>query len=544
MFNHRNWGDKMPRETFIAHRRDNGGEVEFAVDWPEAADSKLIWRWDAEHNAFPTTPLSADLGHGRLGIARALQAMGGEPPPDRGVTVHGYRYALIGGAMPPESSTQILRETLAELSPQLDQLWFKTWRPQIESEAMEVWVRDYADLSWAELVDVLGGLAEVGANHADLMFRARNLVTFSRTQLVEFCASRFDSDPEDLVNRLLQGVENVSLDSGADMWAIAQKIKQHPELLDLIGSKRPTEAEIISVEGGPAFHEEIGEWLDKYGRRNGSFAEIGEPSWIEDWTVPLNILAGYLEVEDPRAAQESAIRQREELTAKLETSLSSQEERQKFLELLEAALPYLAVRESRPFALAISRASFRMPVLEAGRRLTERGILAKPDDIFFLSLEEIRSGDESQSSETRKMIEDRRQDYDHWRNIVPPAEIGGGTGGRTFTSGRLEGIAASAGKAEGLARVVMTLDQADQLQPGEILVTRSTTPLWTPLFAIAGAVVTDGGGILSHCAIVAREYGIPAVVGTRSATHQIRDGARINVDGTEGVVQISSAPAG
>ncbi len=529
----------MQEETFTAHRRDTGEEVEFVVGWPEADDSKLIWRWDAEHNAFPATPLSVDLGGGRLGIARALIAMGGEPPPDRGVSVHGYRYALVGGAMPPESSTRRLRETLAELSPQLDQLWFKTWRPQIEAEARQVWLRDYAALSWVELVEVLGDLPEIVANHADLMFRARNLVTFSRTQLVEFCAARFDGDPEDLVNGLLRGVENVSLDSGADLWTIAQGVKQRSGLLDLIRLKHPTEAEIGSVEGGTEFHAAMSEWLDKYGRRNGSFAEIAEPSWIEDWTVPLGLVAGYLDIEDPRAAQKPAIEQREDLTAKLEAALFSGEERQQFRELHQAALPYLAVRESRPFALAMSRASFRMPVLEAGRRLTERGILAEPSDIFFLSLEEIRSVDESQSGETRSMIEDRHRDYDYWRNIVPPAEIGGQTASQASTPGELAGIAASAGKARGSARVVMTLDQAAGLQPGEILVTRSTTPLWTPLFAIAAAVVTDGGGILSHCAIVAREYGIPAVVGTKSATHQIRSGSDISVDGTEGVVHFS-----
>ena len=456
----------MPGEMFTAHRRDTGEAVEFAVDWPEVADSKSTWRWDAEHNAFPPTPLSIDLGNGRLGISRALVALGGEPPSDRGVSVNGYRYSLAGGAMPPESSTQRLRKTLAELLPHLEQLWFQTWRPQIESEARELWLRDYSDLSWSDLIDVLGGLPEVGAHHADLMFRARHLVTFSRTRLVDFCSGRFASDPEELVNRLLQGVENVSLDSGADLWTLSQGVRRHSQLLEFIQAKHFSRTEISSVEGGTEFQTEMSKWLDTYGRRNGSFTEIGEPSWFEDWTVPLSLVAGYLDAADPRAAQRSAVEQREELTRKLEGSLESDEDRQQFRQLLEAALPYLAVRESRPFALAMSRASFRMPVLEAGRRLTERGVLTGAADIFFLSLAEIRAADESHSAETQALIKARRRDHDYWRNIVPPSEIGGDSSAEESGAAALTGTAASAGQAKGWARVVMTLDEADRLQPG------------------------------------------------------------------------------
>lgn len=102
----------------------------------------------------------------------------------------------------------------------------------------------------------------------------------------------------------------------------------------------------------------------------------------------------------------------------------------------------------------------------------------------------------------------------------------------------IRGIAGSAGVIRGVARFIPTLSEVDRLRPGEILVTYATAPPWTPLFAIAAGIVTDVGGALSHCAVVAREYGIPAVVGTKVASRRIRDGALITVDGTEGLVRI------
>ncbi|HET8945020.1 MAG TPA: PEP-utilizing enzyme, partial [Dehalococcoidia bacterium] len=141
-----------------------------------------------------------------------------------------------------------------------------------------------------------------------------------------------------------------------------------------------------------------------------------------------------------------------------------------------------------------------------------------------------------------------------WLRIVPPLKIGAGDveadGPRdrffgairepSFQAGVLTGIAASRGVARGIARVVRSLEEIERLGPGEILVTHATSPPWTPLFAVAGAVVTEAGGILSHCAVVAREYQIPAVVGARGALQKIEDGMLVTVDGTGGTVKIEN----
>ena len=159
---------------------------------------------------------------------------------------------------------------------------------------------------------------------------------------------------------------------------------------------------------------------------------------------------------------------------------------------------------------------------------------------------------EDESVRYQSVVSDRRAERDTWMRVLPPAVIGTGeivmdalqaafTGHRAIEpseAGTVKGLAGSRGTIRGTARLILTLDDADKLKPGEILVTYATAPMWTPLFAVASAVVTDTGGPLAHCAVVAREYGIPAVVGTQVATSEIPDGAVITVDGSAGVVTI------
>ncbi len=526
------------QETYTGYRRDNGEPVEFPIDWPTSEDSERTWRWDAEHNAFPLTPLSSSFGSGAAGMARALLALGGEVRPGASVQAHGYRYSSGGRGNPFGASNTQYRETLERLAPQLKELWFETWRPSIESAARAIWDRDYSALSLSELVDLLEELAETAASHSDLMFRALHLVTHSRSQLIDFCEEYLGETTDGIITEVLQGVDNVSVQSGATLWDIAQLAKGKSELRELLQSGSVKPDAISLVEGGPEFLERFRTWLDVYGRRNGAFGEIGEPTWLEDWRVPLKLAAYYMDAKNPGDAQRRAAARREELTAMIEARLPSDSERARFQSLLLAALDYLPVRESRPFATGMSRASLRVPLLTFGRKLKEQGVIDGPEDVFFLTMSELRSASSGLLPPAQQLVARRRSEHEYWRNVVPPPLLGPAARQPAETGDTVTGLAGSRGVAEGIARVVMTLEEGDRLHPGEILVTRTTAPLWTPLFGVASAVVTDGGGVLSHCAIVAREYGIPAVVGAQSATHRIRDGARILVDGTNGVVRI------
>jgi pyruvate,water dikinase len=197
----------------------------------------------------------------------------------------------------------------------------------------------------------------------------------------------------------------------------------------------------------------------------------------------------------------------------------------------------------------------RQVSLAVGRRLVEAGKLASSDDVFLFTVPELRelaSGTASGIDTAGK----RRAEMARWATITPPSLVGTDYGpppdnpitraiGRMFGAppqasddNVIRGNAGSRGKVSGIARVINTIDEADRLGVGEILVAPTTSPPWTPLFGIAAAVVTDTGGALSHCAVVCREYGIPAVVGTQVATSRIRDGQPVEVDGDEGAVRL------
>jgi pyruvate,water dikinase len=177
---------------------------------------------------------------------------------------------------------------------------------------------------------------------------------------------------------------------------------------------------------------------------------------------------------------------------------------------------------------------------ELGQRWAKRGLIDQPEDIYFLTLAEMDEVAERQESAKDK-VQEAHQEFDAnlrrpWPNIIrgeeeiyPQAEI---------TEGDLQGVAGSPGVVSGPARVIRGPDEFGTLQRGEILVAPLTNPTWTPLFAVASAVITEVGGILSHGAIVAREYGIPAVMSVPGATVSLSDGQMITVDGNRGVVVV------
>lgn len=190
--------------------------------------------------------------------------------------------------------------------------------------------------------------------------------------------------------------------------------------------------------------------------------------------------------------------------------------------------------------------------LAVGRRLVESGVLRDRDDVFHLSHREVVEALRGNRQSLAAKVEERKAELDRYRKMPAPLELGAKLpeeiasgmamvfGGHEVSTvaDEVHGQPASPGTVTGIARIVLSLRDADRIEEGDILVTKTTSPPWTPLFGIASAVVTDAGGALSHCGVVAREYGIPAVVGCVDATEKIHDGARISVDGDTGVVKL------
>jgi rifampicin phosphotransferase len=207
------------------------------------------------------------------------------------------------------------------------------------------------------------------------------------------------------------------------------------------------------------------------------------------------------------------------------------------------------LRELPKYYMVTALAAVRAQLTAVGAELAGRGVLASPQDVFFLTLAEVRQGLGALGSQTidlRALVTRRREEYDRElrRRHVPRVLLSDGTEPEAVATagarvdGALTGTPASAGTVTGTARVVLDPVGA-HLEPGEILVCPSTDPGWTPLFLTAGGLVMEMGGANSHGAVVAREYGIPAVVGVARATEHVVTGQRITVDGTAGAVSLS-----
>ena len=182
-------------------------------------------------------------------------------------------------------------------------------------------------------------------------------------------------------------------------------------------------------------------------------------------------------------------------------------------------------------------------MLEEAERLVEAGVLRQKDDIFYLRFEEIQDIVRTQRADDR-LIRVRREAFASYQALTPPRvltsdgeAVAGAYRRDDVPPGALVGLGVSAGTIEGRARVILDMADAD-LEAGDILVTAFTDPSWTPLFVGIAALVTEVGGLMTHGAVIAREYGLPAVVGVEDATRLIRDGERIRVDGTNGYVEI------
>ncbi|MGH2634067.1 MAG: PEP-utilizing enzyme, partial [Tepidiformaceae bacterium] len=361
--------------------------------------------------------------------------------------------------------------------------------------------------------------------------------------------------------RLLQGFDNKSLEADRAFWALSQKAAASPALLAVFESNSSDEipTALATTPEGREFLRETSAVLAEFGRRSDTVQELGDPSWVEEPRPLFAHLKAVLEgSQDPHDRLAAMAAQREAALAQAREALSTHpsELRAQFEGLLGAAQHCSVLQEDHNYWIDQRVIhEVRQVCMEVGRRLTADAKLSHPDDVFMFTLPELRelaSGTDSGVTTASQ----RRTEMAHWATITPPPMLGTDYGpppdnpvaramDRMFggpppapEKTRIRGHAGSSGKVRGIARLILTIDDADRLGVGEILVAPTTSPPWTMLFASAAAVVTDTGGVLSHCAVVAREYHIPAVVGTGAAVAMIRDGQEIEVDGDAGVVTL------
>jgi rifampicin phosphotransferase len=347
---------------------------------------------------------------------------------------------------------------------------------------------------------------------------------------------------------LFTGLETRTVDANRALETLAARIRSEPALSDAFARYEAGEL-MPALETQPAgrtFLTELRTFLDEYGHREaGATLQISQSTWKDAPEVVLGILKGLAAApprdEVKRPAWEVA---RDELLA--HPLLRIPPLRSAFLRLLAEARWFPQIREDTRFYATLILPALRRTLLEFGRRLADTGVLDLPEDVFHLKLEELERIDGTWppppqlASELRALVARRKAKRVELKGtpLVNPRFLR-----QVAVNGDvlLHGIPGSPGVAEGPVRVVQDASEFGKLRPGEVLVAPYTNPAWTPLFQRAAAVVVDSGGAGSHAAIVAREYGIPAVMATIDGTHKLSDGQLVRVDGDRGLVS-SVAP--
>jgi rifampicin phosphotransferase len=408
-----------------------------------------------------------------------------------------------------------------------------SYREQLE----ELAAREPRSLTWPEL---LGTVREVLAPPAIVIelrrrYLPRPLLAAGALRLVLGLlgvADRFGV--------LLSGADNVTLETNRKLEDLAATIRATPMLTAAFACHDPGSLPVAMRETaeGRAFLAALDAFLAAYGHREtGSPLLVSQPTWAESPEVVLAVLQGLARAELPlregRLAWQAA---RDELIAL--PALRWAPVRALVLVLLGEARRFLPLREDTHFLLTMPLPVLRGLLLELGRRLAEVGVLGEAEDVFHLRLDELERVSErwpppvDVADRLRSTLARRAARRAALANVPlfdaatapPPGDA------------LAAGSPGSPGTAVGRVRVVLDASAFGTLQPGEVLVAPYTNPSWTPLFTRAAAVVVDTGSAVSHAAIVAREYGIPAVMATGDGTRQLRDGQRVRVDGSRGLV--------
>ncbi len=416
----------------------------------------------------------------------------------------------------------------------------------------EKWYRaNLANLSAEQLVASCNGVI---SDFRTVLGKVLHLFSaMAAVPALETLCSKWLPDEQQCAKRLLAGLGDMQdANSGLDLWQLALAVDSNPQLRDIILSNDDWQTishKLTQTKPGDEFLAHWSEFMDRHGYHCRGEIELFNSRWAETPDYILGLIRSYASSigrTDPLENHKRLREQREQLTEKCRKSMRNPLRRMLFNHLLVRAQRGSVFRENIKCEVVRLIAALRMMLLELGRRLAAESALRRPDDIFFLRLEEIEPVSQGKGSfDVAANIAARRAEYDHWHTISPPGTIVGQFDPEKSAHAPVEtgaevlkGLAVSAGVVTGKARVILKTDTQEQILPGEILVAPFTDPGWTPYFVPAAAVVMDQGSLLSHGSIVAREFGIPAVVNVGFATKTIKTGQTIQVDGNQGVVRI------
>jgi pyruvate,water dikinase len=345
---------------------------------------------------------------------------------------------------------------------------------------------------------------------------------------------------------------NITSEMGLALLDVADAIRPHPDVvayLEHVDDEGFLD-ELTTVAGGRVAREAIQGWLDTYGMRGVGEIDITRPRWSERPSTLVPIVLSHVVNFEPGEAErrfeqgrQEATEKERELLERLRAEPDGERKAQEVKAKIDLLRAFIGYREYPKYGMVCRYFVYKQALLEEAEHLVEAGVLREKEDIFYLGFEEMQDVVRTQQTDDQ-LIRERKEAFEWYQVLTPPRvltsdgeAVTGAYRREDVPPGALVGLAVSAGTIVGRARVILDIAKAD-MEAGDILVTAFTDPSWTPLFVTIAGLVTEVGGLMTHGAVIAREYGLPAVVGVVDATRLIRDGQRIRVHGTDGYVEI------
>ncbi|WP_142687364.1 phosphoenolpyruvate synthase [Chitinophaga polysaccharea] len=352
---------------------------------------------------------------------------------------------------------------------------------------------------------------------------------------------------------LSQSVDNnVTSEMGLTLLDVADVIRPYPAIIEYLQRVKdePFLEQLLQFEGGEDVREAIISYLNKYGMRCSGEIDITKTRWSEKPATLIPLILGNIKNFEPNASRrkfeqgkQEALAKEQELLARLKQLPDGEQKAEEAKQLISYIRNFIGYREYPKYGKISRYYVYKQALLKEAEQLVKANVIHEQEDIYYLTFEELREVVRTHQLDYQ-LIRQRKEDYQQYEKLTPPrvitsdGEIVTGAYSREhLPAGAIAGLPVSSGVTEGRARVILSMEDA-ALEDGDILVTTFTDPSWTPLFVAIKGLVTEVGGLMTHGAVIAREYGLPAVVGVENATRLIKDGQRIRVNGTDGYIEI------
>jgi phosphoenolpyruvate synthase/pyruvate phosphate dikinase len=358
---------------------------------------------------------------------------------------------------------------------------------------------------------------------------------------------------KNVASTLSQSVQNnITSEMGLELLDIADVIRPYPEIIDYLQHVKDDNFldEMVKFNGGQETRDAIYTFLNKYGMRCAGEIDITRPRWSEKPITLIPMILNNIKNFESNAGkrkfgqgQQVALKKEEELLVRLQQLPNGEQKAKEVKRVIDIIRNFSGYREYPKYGIVSRYFVYKQALLKEAERLVQANVIHEKEDIYYLTFEELREVVRTNKLDYR-IISKAKEEYRLYEKLTPPRVITsegeiivGAYKRENLPAEAIAGLSVSSGVIEGRARVILDMEEAD-LEDGDILVTKFTDPSWTPLFVSIKGLVTEVGGLNTHGAVIAREYGLPAVIGVENATKLIKDGQRIRVNGTDGYVEI------